>query len=136
LEYIIALVVISFVIYIYSRDREGWNATAKRLSTIVRANIEGSKPVKAIEPVKEHDDWTQQFNSIENPQKPALKHEIVRTWYAKAGTGGIRPHYQCKCGFKDWEMDTNTAQWTSAEHVRDQNAAEALLERNGGTRAW
>lgn len=132
--------VITFALYM--SDRKGWHSTVKRLTTIVRANIEAGKPVKAIEPVKAFDEWENSFKSIENPPsaalvpaKPELKHEIVKTWYARV-LSEIYPHYKCKCGYVEWELSIATAQRTSEKHVREQNAAEELLARNGGTHAW
>ena len=121
---------------LYLSDRKGWNATAKRLTTIVRANIESAKPVKAIEKVAvthELDKWTAEFEGKQLESN--LKHEIVKTWYARV-LGTIRPHYKCKCGHTDWELDIDIAVRTSKKHVKEQNAAEVLLARNGGTHAW
>lgn len=126
--------VVSGVLYL--ADRKGWNATAKRLTTIVRANLESGKPVKAIDKVavtKELDKWTAEFEGKQI--ESGLKHEIVRTWYARVG-GTIYPHYKCKCGHSDWHLNIDAADKKSKEHVKNQNHAEVLLARNGGTRAW
>lgn len=141
MEYIFLVVFVASVV-MYLTDRKGWHATAKRLTTIVRANIEAGKPVKAIEPVKQFDEWENSFKSIENPPsaalvpaKPALKHVIVKTWY-EAVAGSVRPHWKCRCGRYDWELDLSEAHRLSKRHVKEQNAAEELLAKNGGTHAW
>lgn len=123
-------------IQIYRSDRAGWNATFKRLSRMVRASIESSKPVKQLEPVAkkaELDTWTAEFEGKE--LETANKHVIVRTWYHKIG-GEIRPYWKCKCGVSDWHVNVNRANQKSKEHVKEQNAAEKLMARNGGTHAW
>lgn len=135
MEYVF-LVVFLFGVWMYSRDPKGWNATAKRLSNIIRANIESAKPVKAIEKVAEtyeKDKWTAEFEGKELDTGP--KHVIVKTWYARYG-GEVRPHWKCKCGHADWHINLEAASRKSKDHVREQNQAEANLAKNGGTHAW
>lgn len=145
MEYVFAIAfVISLVIYLC--DRKGFNATAKRISTIVRANIEAKAkvPVKAIEPIKQFDDWEQQFKEIENPQplvpveKPK-KHVIVRHGYKEAFSG-LWPEWVCKCGkrgatpcgiYSDAETH-DIAKKEGAAHVRTANLAEERLENSKG----
>jgi hypothetical protein len=122
---------------IYLSDRKGWNATFKRLSTVARANLEAGKPVKAVTAKTEKDEkdkWTAEFEG-KSLELDGPKHEIVRTWYAKI-SGEVRPHFQCKCGFKDWHLYVPDAKRTANRHVSEQNEAEELLARNGGTHAW
>lgn len=129
---------IAFVVslWIYLTDRKGWNATAKRLSNIIRASIESAKPVKAIEKVAdtyEKDKWTAEFEGKELDTGP--KHVIIKTWFGKFG-GEVRPHWKCKCGHYDWHITVDAASRTSKDHVREQNQAEINLAKNGGTHAW
>lgn len=148
MEYVFAIAfVVSLVIYLC--DRKGFNATAKRISTIVRANIEAKKPVKAIEPVKQFDDWEQQFKEIENPQslvpvETPKKHVIVRHGYKQAYSG-LWPEWTCKCGQRGatpsgiWS-DAETHRQAKAEgqtHVSTSNLAEERLEKSRGNDfAW
>ena len=135
MEYVfLAAFVISLVFYLC--DRKGWHATAKRISTIARANIEASKPIKAVEAQSEKvelDKWTAEFEG--KPLETGPKHVIVRTWFAKVG-GSVSPHFECKCGHKDWHVNIKAATDLSESHIREQNHAEELLARNGGMKAW
>ena len=138
MEYVfLAFFVINVVLYLL--DRKGWHATAKRVTRIVRANIESAKPLKALEQRSdkaEKDKWTAEFEGkalVEG--KAAPKHEISRTWYANYG-GSVHPFWQCKCGTKDWHLDKDMAGRKAKEHVKDFNEAERLLSLNGGTHAW
>lgn len=137
---------------VYFSDRKGWNATAKRISTIVRANIEASKPVKAIEPVKQFDDWEQKFKAIENPASvavapaPVAKHVLVRTSYYKTESYGLWPQWHCKCGTKGHEATGSysngmesakrRAKQAAETHIRTATEAEAMLAKTNGTHAW
>jgi len=123
------------LIIIYNLDRAGWNATGKRISTYIRANIESAKPIKQLE--KKHEevarqDWEQQFYGEVDTEE---RHEIIKTWYANTCLG-IAAHWKCKCGFKDYHTSTDTAAWCARRHVNEQNAGEKLLKTNGGTKAW
>jgi hypothetical protein len=135
MEYVF-LVVFAIGIGIYLSDRKGWNATARRLSNIVRAHIESSKPVKQVEKKIEQmelDEWTAEFEGKSLDDEP--KHVIVKTWFAEFAQT-LRPFYQCKCGYSDWNLDIETADQKSKQHVVEQNKAEELLKKNGGTHAW
>lgn len=137
---IVLLVAASLCFVIYMLDRKGWNATAKRLSTIVRANIEAAKPIKQLESSskktleqKIKDNWSAEFTGQQLDN--GLKHVIVKTWYARV-SGNVYPHWKCKCGVSDWHISTDRAREKSKAHVRYQNNAEELLKKNGGTHAW
>ncbi len=150
MEYVfLAVFVIS--IWIYMSDRKGWNATAKRISTVVRANLESSKPVKTIEPVKEFDDWEQKFKEIENPPSAALKpintrHALVRTSYYRTESYGLWPQWHCKCGEKgheatgsysdDMESAKRRAKAAAETHIRTAIAAEEMQAKTGGKFSW
>jgi hypothetical protein len=134
MEYVILFVLV-ICVGIYLTDRKGWNATAKRLSNIIRAHIESSKPVKKIETkVKQQalDSWTAEFEgkALDEP-----KHVIIKTYFAKYGYS-LLPHFKCKCGYGYWGVDIEHAKRLSEEHVNEQNAAEDMRSKNGGTHAW
>jgi hypothetical protein len=136
MEYIF-LIVIVIGVCIYLTDRKGWNATARRLSNIVRANIESAKPIKQIEKkIEQHeiDSWTAEFEG--RPVDEGPKHVIIKTWFSELSGVGLRPYYKCKCGYSDWHTDIEYATIKSREHVREQNKADELLKKNGGTKAW
>ena len=148
MEYLFLLLVL-VPIFFYLGDRKGWNATAKRLTTIVRANIESSKPVKALEPVKEFDAWEEQFKAIENPPSaaPAVKpsrHKIIKTDYYKTTSYGLWPRWHCKCGASAYEplggetieRAQRRAQKAAEYHVIDGDKTDALLEKTKGAFAW
>lgn len=135
MEYVF-LVLFFVAVGLYLSDRKGWNATAKRVTKIVRANIESAKTVKAIERKAEKnalDKWTAEFEGKALDTGP--KHRIVKTWYGKF-SGELRPFWKCKCGHSDWHISIDMASIRSKEHVRQQNHAEELLAKNGGTHAW
>jgi hypothetical protein len=139
MEYVF-LIFFAVLTGLYLADRKGWNATAKRLTNIVRANIEASKPIKQLESSskkvieqKSKDKWTADFTG--KPIDNGKKHEIVRTWYARVG-GTVYPHFKCKCGHADFHVTVDAAVRSSKKHVSEMNHAEELLERNGGTHAW
>lgn len=139
MEYVF-LIFFAVLAGLYLADRKGWNATAKRLTNIVRANIEAAKPIKQLESSskkaleqKSKDKWTADFTG--KPIDSGKKHEIVRTWYAQYG-GGLRPFWKCKCGTSDFHVAVGAAQSAANQHVKEQNQAEELLKRNGGTHAW
>lgn len=142
---------IAFVIsvWIYMSDRKFWNATAKRISTNIRANLEAGQPIPTLEPVKEKDAWEQQFKAIENPPSAALvpvaaklRHEIVSHDYELA-LGRLWPRAKCKCGFKVStpdgiysEKETLRKTREKAEtHVRIMNKADEL-KANGSKYQW
>jgi hypothetical protein len=135
MEYVF-LIIITIFVCIYLTDRKGWNATAKRLSGIVRANIESAKPIKQIEKkIEQHeiDSWTAEFEG--KPADTELGHVIIKTWLGTFG-GSDSAHFKCKCGHTDWHVSINEAQRISNKHVEDHNNADALLKKNGGTHAW
>lgn len=135
MEYVLLFILV-ICVGIYLTDRKGWNATAKRLSNIVRAHIESAKPVKKIEKKIERqalDTWTAEFEGKSLDTEP--KHVIIKTWYAKV-YNDICPSFKCKCGYTDWHVSVDAAARMSKKHVQEQNLAEKLLKRNGGTRAW
>lgn len=150
MEYVFfAALVIS--IWIYLSDRKGWNATAKRISTIVRANLESGKPVKALEPDKEQDDWEQQFKAIENPPSAALKpvntrHALAKTSYYHTESYGLWPQWHCKCGAKGQEATGSysngmesakkRAKAAAETHIRTAIAAEEMQAKTGGKFSW
>lgn len=150
MEYVFLLAFVVSVC-IYLTDRKGWNATAKRLSNIARAHIESSKPVKALDPSQEHDDWTQKFKAIENPPSAALKpiekpsrHEIVkRDWY-ETQAYGLWPQWHCKCGAKgheprggrSMEATKRAALVSSEKHVLEATESDELRAKTGGKFAW
>lgn len=133
---------------VYLSDRKGWNATAKRLTTIARANLEAKKPIKTLEPVKDKDDWEQRFKAIENPPSAALvrakkrKHEIVKRDYELA-LGRLWPRVTCKCGFSASTPDgiyteKKTFELTAEKgdkHVSIMNKADELKE-SGNNFQW
>lgn len=132
MEYIFWIVIVIGA-GIYLTDRKGWNTTAKRLSTIVRAHIESARPLKQIEKKieqRELDSWTAEFEGTTGPG-----HEIVRTWFANFG-GELRPFFKCKCGYSTWHVNLDAANRIANEHIFEQNKADELLKKNGGTRAW
>lgn len=125
---------------IYFSDRSGWNATFKRISRMTRASLESKKEAKLLEKLPQteaKDAWTAQFNgkAVTAITAPALKHEIVQTWFGEYG-GSIVPQYKCRCGYKDFGNNVEWARKKAATHVKEQNAAEVLLTKNGGTHAW
>lgn len=133
---------IAFVasLWIYLSVRKGRNATVKRLSNIIRANIESAKPVKELEEYskkaleqKAKDDWTQQYEG--DAMNNERKHVIVRTFYARIGET-VHPHWKCKCGKTDWHYSVLSATSDANKHVTDQNRGEELLQKNGERRAW
>lgn len=135
MEYVF-LAIFVIIAGLYLADRKGWNATAKRLTTIVRANIESGKPVKQIErkiEKKAQADWDEQFTG--KPVASGKNHEIAKTWYARVG-GDVYPHWRCKCGQSGWHINVEHANRTAQAHIRDQNKGDELLKLNGGTRAW
>lgn len=135
MEYVFLFILVVSV-GIYLTDRKGWNSTAKRLSNIVRAHIESAKPVKKIEKKLEQDaadSWMAEFEG--EISETDEKHVIVKTWYGMYG-GELTPMFKCKCGYQYWGLDAIHAKRRSEEHVHEQNAAEELLKRNGGTHAW
>lgn len=150
MEYVF-FVAVAFSVWMYLLDRKGWNATAKRISTIVRANLESGKAVKALEPVKDHDDWEQKFKAIENPPSAALKpiekpsrHVIVkRDWY-ETQVYGLWPQWHCKCGAKgheprggrSMEVTKRAALLASEKHVREATESDELKAKTGGKFAW
>lgn len=133
---IIFLALFVGVVVMYMLDRKGWNATFKRVSTIIRANIESGTPIKTLEPSKEHDDWTKKFKEIENPAsaaKPKPRHEVVSRDYEYA-VGKLWPRATCKCGFR---ASTPPGIWSESQtfsktkvkmddHVRLMNKADEL----------
>lgn len=140
--------VITFALYM--ADRKGWHSTAKRLTTIVRANIEAGKPVKAIEPVKEHDDWAQKFKAIENPQQSiepvTTNHMLVKTSYYSTESYGLWPQWHCKCGVKGHEATGSSsngmesakrrAKQAAETHIKTAIAAEEMQVKTGGKFSW
>lgn len=153
--FIVFLVVVVIGGFIYKADRAGWHATAKRLSRMVRASIESSKPVKEITAkVETHavESWERDFKAIEKPQAAQValveprnqKHVIVKRVYQKVSTGEIWPYVYCKCG---WKGRNPTGIWSEAEtlsrtarqgeaHVKSQNEAEEKLAKSKGNFAW
>lgn len=131
---IVIPLLIAFVLY--RLDPKGWQNTFKRLSTLIRANINSSKPVKKLEQTVEKEakeTWTAEFMGLE--PSTGKKHEIIKTYYAKVG-GGVHPHFKCKCGFSDFWLDLPTARKEARKHVERQNEAERLLELSNGGNAW
>lgn len=124
----------------YMLDRPGWHATGKRISTYIRANIEGSKPIKQLE--KKHEkvveqNWDNQFKALDKNSVSGEKHEIIRTWFKNVSGVGIRPHFECKCGFKDWTTnDVNWAAHEAKKHVDEQNKAEKMMAESNGQFGW
>lgn len=139
--------VISFSLYM--ADRKGWHSTAKRITTIVRANLEANQPIKELEPVKDLDDWTERFDSIENPRAALVpakpkKHEIIKHSYYDAGSQGAWPQWVCKCGGKGhvpigiWneEETLKRARNQGQTHVESMNDADEKLSKSDGKFAW
>lgn len=132
MEYLF-LILIAICVCIYLTDRKGWNATAKRLSVIIRANIESARPIKQIEKkVEQHeiDSWTAEFEGETEPG-----HAIVKTWLGTVG-GIDSAHFKCKCGYTNWNSTIERASDSSKKHVLEHNRADEMLKKNGGTRAW
>jgi hypothetical protein len=143
LEYVFLIVVV-FSVVLYLSDPKGWNATAKRLTTIARANLEAKKPIKELEPIKDKDQWEQEFKEIENPQPlvpvaAPKKHAIVKRGYKQAHTG-LWPEWVCKCGTRG---STPSGIWSDEEthgkakkegdtHVYTANLADERLENSKG----
>lgn len=143
---LIILCTLGISIFLYVLDPKGWNATGKRLTRIVRANIEGSKKVKAIETksLKQDalDSWTESFESVGKPvaisapvQEP--KHKIVKHGYYKSAFGDLWPEWTCKCGatgheptgiWSDAETHKNAAR-EGRQHVTSANLAEERMEK-------
>lgn len=136
-----------FVGVLYLSDRPGWNATAKRLSRMVRAQIEAGKPVKALESRHKQTEltqWEADFKAIEKPSEAEEpKHVIVQHRYKNAFNGAW-PEWVCKCGASG---STPTGVYSDAEthrkarlrgerHVKSMNEAEERLKKNGGKFAW
>jgi hypothetical protein len=149
-------------IAIYRSDRAGWDATFKRLSRMVRANIESSKPIKGITAKVETravESWEQSFKAIEQPKNVIAsapkygeavveprnqRHAITKRGYAKVSTGELWPQVVCKCG---WSGKLPTGIWSQEEtlrrtaekgesHVHSQNAADEMLSKTKGNFAW
>lgn len=148
MEYVF-LLVLAVSVCMYLADRKGWNATAKRLSTMARAHIESTKPIPALEPVKDHDDWEQKFKEIENPQaiNPVnIRHALARTSYYDTNHYGQWPQWHCKCGAKGYEptgsysngMESakRRAKAAAEEHIRTAIAAEEMQAKTGGKFSW
>ncbi len=151
MEYLF-LIVFVIVVGVYFSDRKGWNATAKRISTIVRANLEAGKPVKALEPVKDQDDWVQRFKAIENPELAVaapvepVKHMLVRTSYYKTASYGLWPQWHCKCGAKGHEATGSysngmgeakrRAKRAAESHAKTAIEAEAMRAKTNGAFSW
>lgn len=123
---------------LYRSDPNGWNATFNRISRFTRASLSSGKNAKLLEKLPEKDAkdaWVAQFEGRAITEKPEVKHVIVRTWFQNYG-GSISPFWKCKCGAQDWHVAIDAAKRDADMHVKTQNAAEALLARNGGTHAW
>lgn len=151
MEYVFILLVL-VAVSVYLTDRKGWNSTAKRLSTIVRANLEAGKPVAVLEPIKDQDDWSQRFKEIENPPSAALvsakpaNHVLVRTSYYHTQDYGEWPQWHCKCGAKGHEATGSysngmesaqrRAKRAAETHIQTALAAEEMLAKTKGTHAW
>jgi hypothetical protein len=150
LEYVFLFIFVIAAGFYFS-DRKGWHATAKRLSTIVRANLEAGKPVAAIEPIKDQDDWVQKFKAIENPPSAALKpvntnHMLVKTSYYKTESYGLWPQWHCKCGEKGHEATGSSsngmesakrrAKMAAETHFKTAIAAEEMQAKTGGKFSW
>lgn len=137
--WIILFIVPIFLVYMYQIDKTGWHGTIKRLSTIIRANLESSKPIKAIEKKAKNkaiDTWTNDYNQALGQGLSKKKHEIVKTYFKKRASGNIYPHYKCKCGFEDWSSSLGMARTYAKEHVEQQNKAEELLAISNGQNGW
>lgn len=149
MEYVF-LIFFAVLAGLYLADRKGWNATAKRLTNIVRANIEAGKPIKTLSPVKDQDDWEQQFKAIENPNDslpavPEQKHKIIKHTYTSGLGGDVWPQWVCKCGGKG---STPTGIWSDKEthektrregqeHVQRMNQVEERIKNaKGKDFAW
>lgn len=149
-------------IQIYRSDRAGWNATFKRLSRMVRANIESSKPIKGITAKVETravESWEHSFKAIEQPKNVIasaprygdsvveprkLKHAIVKHDY-KISSGNMYPRWNCKCGASDYvyvhewrtlEKAQRDARAGGESHVTNANKAEEMLANSRGNFAW
>lgn len=138
---------------IYLSDRQGWNATIKRLSRITRASIEharmGETPAKARRHKGAVEAWEAEFNGkpIESPAPSAMQmltaesniwwvptginHEITKLDYEKTHLGPW-PRWTCKCGATQSKPVVHTLEAAQAaakreaeEHVRTMNDNEA-----------
>lgn len=141
-------VVVLALVGIYFTDRSGWHGTAKRLSRILRAQIESAKPIKSLTRkavTKELDSWETEFKQLQGiPDEKTLKHGIVRTGYYNATNYGLWPRWWCKCGVSQYtalgggsmEAAQRDARKTAEHHVREANKSEELLAKTNGDFAW
>jgi hypothetical protein len=140
---------------LYLSDRKGWNATAKRLTTIARANLEAKKPIKALEPVKTFDDWDNQFKALENPQAavPAIdpardknvRHVVVKTDFYDTHLGPW-PQWTCKCGQSGYEAvldhegamqeSIRDAKRSADAHIKRGIEVDAMKSKSNGAFSW
>lgn len=131
---------------IYACDPKGWNATGRRLSTMIRANLESGKKSKEVGAgitTKELlSDWDNQFQgkdmAVTTNQKP---HEIVKTRVEKTS---YMPWYYwwCRCGAKDKHVNEEAALRdfnNHLRHVKEEVARKKKAEeykRKGLDREW
>lgn len=133
---------------VYLTDRSGWNGTAKRLSRIVRAQIESAKPVKSLTRkavTQELDSWETEFKQIQGiiPDSK-LKHRIVKTGYYHAQSYGLWPRWWCKCGVSQYHAlgggsmssAQREAKRAADHHVSEANKSEEMLAKTNGDFAW
>lgn len=150
MELFVGLAVVVFaLIGMYFTDRKGWNATAKRLSRLVRAQLESAKPLKKLEKkvvTKELDSWETEFKQLQGiTPESQLKHRIVKTGFYKTTSYGLWPEWHCKCGVKGQEPTSSyqsmegtyaDARKSAEKHVDSANKAEELLDKTNGNFAW
>lgn len=121
---------------LYLSDRSGWNATAKRLSKVVRANLEFKKDKDKMLPMLDSDEWTRQFQGkpAELPEAKK-KHYIVKTDFYRTHLGDW-PRWKCKCGQSEHTPVLNNfgglpaaikdAQRDADRHVSQANKQEEI----------
>lgn len=137
------LLLMVLAVGMYYSDREGWNATFKRVTFATRAAVE-SRSFQRLERVQtgDKDRWEAEFHGhgSELVVLPEKNHQIVRHDYYKAfGGAELWPRWTCKCGASDkivtmggnpsW-FNKKAAVRGGRTHVRVATKHDARLEAN------
>lgn len=137
----LALLVVLAVGGIYFSDRQGWNATFKRVSRIARASLD-SRSFKSLERVQTGDKarWEAAYSGRPAALEPLpeRKHEIVALNYRNTHLGPW-PKWKCKCGHGGevvvigalWAHEM-TAKRHAKAHVRKANRRDRKVGARGG----
>jgi hypothetical protein len=133
------LLIVFIIGGIYMSDRQGWNATFKRLSRISRASLE-SRSTTSIGrvPTGEKERWMAEFTgkTAELTTLPEPKHAIVKHNYYETHMGPW-PQWVCKCGTKQYEVvigrlarHERAAARHGKQHVRKMNKQDKTIDNS------